>query len=182
MHIFTRSVTCMQNIEGIQRKLWEELITQSMHYQPLFTGCGLQKMSKFKTLSFYQKNIFSASNFFMHMFTRSLVSMQNIEKDPIKLWEELITQSMHYQPLFIKCSCQKTSRVQNSAILSKNIFSASNFFMHVFNISVTCTQILKRSKVSSKRSWLHKVCTISHYTTILLAELQRGVTLLILIL
>ena len=96
MHMFTRFVTCMQNIEGIQRMLWEEFITQNM--------------SKFKTLSFYQKNIFSASNFFMHMFTRSLVCTQNIEEIQFKLWEELITQSMHYQPLFTGCGLQKISK------------------------------------------------------------------------
>ena len=47
-------VTYMQNIKEIQCKLWEELITQIMHYQPLFIKSGLQKMSKFKTLSFCQ--------------------------------------------------------------------------------------------------------------------------------
>ena len=36
MHMFTRSLMCMQNTEEIQLRLWEELITQSMHYQPLF--------------------------------------------------------------------------------------------------------------------------------------------------
>ena len=36
MHMFTRSLMCKQNTEEIQFKLWEELITQSMHYQPLF--------------------------------------------------------------------------------------------------------------------------------------------------
>ena len=36
----------------------------------------------------------------MHMFTSSL--MQNTEEIQLKLWEELITQSMLYQPLFFK--------------------------------------------------------------------------------
>ena len=55
MHMFTRPLMCTQNTEEIQLKLWEELITQSMHYQPLFIKSGLQKMSKFKILSFCQK-------------------------------------------------------------------------------------------------------------------------------
>ena len=49
----------------------------------------------------------------MHMFIRSLVRMQNTEEIQLKLWEELITQIMHYQPVFIKCSLQKMSKVQN---------------------------------------------------------------------
>ena len=31
MHIFIMSVTYLQSFEKIQRKLWEELILQSMH-------------------------------------------------------------------------------------------------------------------------------------------------------
>ena len=50
MPIFNMCVTHLQSIEKIQWKLWEELISQSMHYQPLFTRCNLQKMAKLKTL------------------------------------------------------------------------------------------------------------------------------------
>ena len=34
MHIFNMSVTYLQNAEKIQWKLYEELISQSEHYQP----------------------------------------------------------------------------------------------------------------------------------------------------
>ena len=37
MHIFNMPVTFMQNIKEIQCKLWKELITQSMHYQSLYS-------------------------------------------------------------------------------------------------------------------------------------------------
>ena len=50
MHIFNMSVTYLHSIEKIQWKLWEELISQSMHYQLLFTMCSCQKMAKLKTL------------------------------------------------------------------------------------------------------------------------------------
>ena len=50
MHIFNMSVTYLQNAEKIQRKLKEELISQSMHYQPLFNWCSHQKMAQLKTL------------------------------------------------------------------------------------------------------------------------------------
>ena len=42
MHMLNTSVICtyMQNTEGIQWKLLDELITQSMHYQPLFIRCS----------------------------------------------------------------------------------------------------------------------------------------------
>ena len=36
MQIFNMPVTCMQNFKAIQRKLYEKLITQSMHYQSLY--------------------------------------------------------------------------------------------------------------------------------------------------
>ena len=57
MHVFIMSVTYLQSAEKIQWKLLEELISQSMHYPPLFTRCSCQKMAKLKTLSVCQ-NIF----------------------------------------------------------------------------------------------------------------------------
>ena len=71
-----------------------------MHYQSLFIKCSPQKISKFKTLSFCQKIIFSASHFFMHIFNMPVTFMQNIKEIQCKFLEELITQSMHYQPLY----------------------------------------------------------------------------------
>ena len=50
MHIFIMSVTYLQSSEKIHWKLLEELISQSMHYQPLFTWCSNPKMAKLKTL------------------------------------------------------------------------------------------------------------------------------------
>ena len=44
------SVTYLQNAEKIQWKLLDELISQCMHYQPLFTKCSRRKMAKLKTL------------------------------------------------------------------------------------------------------------------------------------
>ena len=49
----------------------------------------------------------------MHMFIMSLVCMQNTEEIQLKLWEELITQIMHYQPVFIKCSIYKVQSSEN---------------------------------------------------------------------
>ena len=59
-------------------------------------------MAKLETLKVCQTFFFSALNFFMHMFARSLVCMQNIEEIQLKLCEELFTQRMHYQPLFTR--------------------------------------------------------------------------------
>ena len=50
MHIFIMSITYLQSAEKIQWKLLEELISQSMPYQPLFTWRSHPKMSKLKTL------------------------------------------------------------------------------------------------------------------------------------
>ena len=84
------------------------------------------------------------------MFTRSLVCMQNTEEIQLKLWEELITKyalsTIIYtvQPSEKKCSLQKMSKSKNPVILSKNIFSSSNFFMHIFSMPVTCMQNIKK--------------------------------------
>ena len=40
MHMFTRSLVCMQNTEEVQLKLGEELITQSMHLLGAFVKNG----------------------------------------------------------------------------------------------------------------------------------------------
>ena len=37
-------------------------------------------MAKLKTLSFYQKTFFSASNFHMHIFNMSVTFLQSVEK------------------------------------------------------------------------------------------------------
>ena len=50
MLIFNMSTTYLQSVEKIQWKLKEELISQSMHYQPLFTMCNWCKMAKLKAL------------------------------------------------------------------------------------------------------------------------------------
>lgn len=50
-------------------------------------------------------------------------------------------------------------KIQNHVNLPK-IFSASNVFMYIFQMSVTYLQTIKKFKESSKRSWYHNVCTI----------------------
>ena len=42
-------------------------------------------MAKLKTQSICQKNIFSASNFFMHIYNISVIFLQSIEKIYLKL-------------------------------------------------------------------------------------------------
>ena len=85
MHIFIMSVTYLQSAEKIQWKLLEELISQSMPFQPLFTWCSHPKMAKLKTLKVCQKIFFSASNFFMHIFNMSVIYQQSVEKIQWKL-------------------------------------------------------------------------------------------------
>ena len=50
MHIFIMSVTYLQSTEKIQWKFLEELISQSMPYQPLATWHSHLKMANLKTL------------------------------------------------------------------------------------------------------------------------------------
>ena len=59
---------------------------------------------------FDHKNIFSASNFFMYIFNMSVTYLQSVEQIQWKLQEEFISQSMHYQPIFTMCSCQKMAK------------------------------------------------------------------------
>ena len=79
----------------------------------------------------------------MHIFNMSVTKLQNAEQIQWKLQKELITQSMHYQPLFTRCSCGKM-KLKNPVSLLKTIFSASNFFVHIFNMSVTYLQSVKK--------------------------------------
>ena len=85
MHIFIMSVTYMHSAEKMKWKLLEELISQSMPYQPLFTSCRHPKMAKLKKPCKFVKNIFSASNFFMHIFNMSVTYLQSVEKIQWKL-------------------------------------------------------------------------------------------------
>ena len=57
-------------------------------------------------------NIFSDSNFFMHIFNMSVTYLQNVKKIQWKLYEELISQSMPYQPLFFRCSRHKMAKLK----------------------------------------------------------------------
>ena len=51
MHIFNMSVTYLQSIGNVQLELWEEMMSQSMHYQTLLLNmCSVRKMTIFKTL------------------------------------------------------------------------------------------------------------------------------------
>ena len=61
----------------------------------------------------------------------------------ITFWSTLISQSMHYQPLFAKCSRRKMAKLMLCQFV-KNMFTASNHFMHVFNISVTYLQNVEK--------------------------------------
>ena len=57
MNIFIMSVTYLQSAEKIQWKLLEELISQSIPYQPLFTWRSHPKVAKINPVSL-SKNIF----------------------------------------------------------------------------------------------------------------------------
>ena len=65
-----------------------------------------------KTLEVCQKIFFSASNFFMHIFIMSVTYLQSVEDLQWKFYEELISQSMHYQPLFTRCSRHKVAKLK----------------------------------------------------------------------
>ena len=68
------------------------------------------------------KNIFSASNFFMHIFNMFVTYLPSVEKIHWKLQEELISQSMHYQPLFSRCSHRKRAKLKALSVCQKVFF------------------------------------------------------------
>ena len=84
MHIFNMSITYRQSIEKIQWKLYEELISQYMPINHYLLWAIVVKWL-FKGPVSFLKNIFSASNSFMHIFSMSVIYMQNAEKIQWKL-------------------------------------------------------------------------------------------------
>ena len=48
----------------------------------------------------------------MHIFNMSVTSLQNAEKIQWKLLEKLISQSVHYQPKFTRCSHLKMAKLK----------------------------------------------------------------------
>ena len=54
-------------------------------------------MAKLKKPVSLSNNIFSVSNFFMHISNMSVTYLQSVEKIQWKHSEELISQSMYYQ-------------------------------------------------------------------------------------
>ena len=60
---------------------------------------GGQELAKLKIVCIYQ-NVFLSLNFHMHISTMSVKYLQGIKKIQWRILEELILQSMHYQPLF----------------------------------------------------------------------------------
>ena len=111
-----------------------------------------------KTISFSIKLLSAHLQYACNIFAKCW-------KDPMKALREVYFKSMHYQPLFTRCSCLKTAKLKTPSFCpkKKNNISASNLFMPIFNMSATCCKVLKGSNESSKKSWFHKVCTTNHY-------------------
>ena len=55
--------------------------------------------------------------------------------------EEFVSHTMQYQTIIFS---EQVGYVKNPVRLSKNIFSASNFFMHIFNMSETYLQSIEK--------------------------------------
>ena len=97
-----------------------ELISQSMHYQPLLYMSSGQELSKLKGCKFI-KNMFSSFNFHMHIF--------NVSEHRTTKWDTLailILQSMFYYQTFIfrwlRCDAYLiTIRQKLHKLFSKNL-------------------------------------------------------------
>ena len=87
----------------------------SNHY---FLSTVVQVSYVKNTLSL-SKNIFSAPNFFMHIFNMFVIYLQSIQKMQWKLYEELISQSTHYQPLFTRWICRNKANLKTVSVCQK---------------------------------------------------------------
>ena len=97
MHIFNMSVTYMQSNKRIHKRLKEELISQSMHDHPLIYMYSGQELATLKWCKFI-KNYFFIIKLPHALFIMSVIYLQSIKRIHQNLYEELISQSMHYQP------------------------------------------------------------------------------------
>ena len=78
-----------------------------------------RKMAKFKTLLVCQKICFQQETSLCTSST-CLTYLQIVEKMQWKLWkEELISQNMHYQPLFTRSSRQKMAKLKHYQCFEK---------------------------------------------------------------
>ena len=80
----------------------------------------------------------------MHIFNMSVTYLQNGEKFQWKLKKELISQSMYYQSWYNDFIVRKMTKLKTLSVCPKNILSISNFFVHIFNMSVTNLQSIEK--------------------------------------
>ena len=82
-----------------------------MHCKPYFTQCSRRKMAVKNPVSL-PKNIISCIKLLHahHQFACNISA--KCSKDPVTAPRGVISLSMHYQPLFTGCSCQKMAKLK----------------------------------------------------------------------
>ena len=132
MHMFSSSLVCMQNTDPIKT-------LRGADYTNV-TKCTLStiihKVQSSENVQVQNpvilpKNIFSASNFFTHIFNMHVTHTQNIKEIQYKLCEELITQSMQYQPVFTRYSRRKMAKLKTCKFVKIFFFSIKLLDAHV---------------------------------------------------
>ena len=178
MHIFDMSVTYLQSIKRIHWKLLEELISQSMHYlyyckhltAKLQSGITLailtlQPPFSYKTCTVWLlrcgANLIKIGQTLLKLQRKDLKMMTEWRKDGKT---EGRTGWKQYTPLnYVKI-----------------IFSALKFFMHIFDMSVTYLQSIKRIHWKLLEELISQSMHYLYYCKHLTAKLQSGITLAIL--
>ena len=134
----------LQSLEKIQWKLYE-FVSHTMQYQTIIFSEQLSRLALLKTLSVCRKKNFSIN--LLHAYLQYVCNIST--KCWLKTsWVHKVCPVNHY----LLGAVVETWLSQ----FVRNIISAPNFFMYIFNE-------LKRSSEISKRSWFHKVCTTIHY-------------------
>jgi CDP-diacylglycerol pyrophosphatase len=87
----------------------------------------------------FSKNVRTLPKGHMHIFNVSVTTVQSLKNVNLKVWEELITQSVCH--LFK--TCWKNNYVQLHVNLSKNVTTLPKIHMHIFNVSITTMEGLK---------------------------------------
>ena len=91
-------------------------------------SCILQKVAKFKTLSFCKKKKIRIK--FLHVHGMLMICTEK-RFNGSSLIDKLITQNMHYQPLFIGCSLLEIAKFKPCRFVQKYFFTIKLLHAHV---------------------------------------------------
>ena len=100
-----------ESIKRIYKRFQEELISQSMNYQPLINMCICRELARLKNAVNLSKQIYSSLNSCMHILN-VCYAPANYKRIRTRLEDKLISQSRHHQPLIYMCSGRELAKLK----------------------------------------------------------------------